>query len=184
MTRMARVTMEGTSDFRDRLFNKARSSLPYGFENPSWPQEQHNHHGGVGKNNGELGPEEHPESLGETENERTDHGAPHVPQAADGDDEKPFNDDIVVHAEGYADGGGHQGAAQTGHETTEHKGESKHPAPIDPHGPYHLPVHSRRPGDLSQLGLVGEEPKADGHQRPDDEQKEIVPRDRCPQNAD
>ena len=137
-----------------------------------------------GKNNCKLRQDHDPDGLRDAEDKRAHHGAPDVAQPADGDDEKGLDDDGVIHAERDADGRGHQGSAQAGQQAPQDKGEREDPAHVDADGPHHFPVHRRRPGDLAEFGLAREEPKAHRHQRADQEEKKIVPREGRAEHGD
>ncbi len=69
---------------------------------------------------------------------------------------------------------------KSGKETPENKSKSENPTHVDADGSNHFPVYGRSPGDLSQFGLVREEPQTYGYKRANDKQKDTVLRNRGP----
>ena len=114
--------------------NNACSFLPNRFKHSRWFQGQYNHHRRVWKNDGKLGPEQYTKRLGDAKNQGPHHCTPHVAQSTDGNDQKRFDNNIVIHAQGNAYGWRYQRTAQSGKKTAKYERKGKHPAYIDADG--------------------------------------------------
>jgi hypothetical protein len=148
--------------------------LPNRLKHTCRPPDQNDDHRSVRKNNGELRPEQDTKGLGQSKNERTHHGTPHIAQSPNGHDKEGFNDHVMIHAQRNAYGGRNQSATKSSKITAEHKGKGKYPAHVDAYGAHHLHVNGCCTGYLSHFGLSCEEPEGYGHKGTNNEEKEVV----------